>query len=457
MPSNLKKLVRARMAKTGESYQQALRHVRAQEAPLRDGPQAPPANLTPPSIIEWFPLGRDGVWLEEALWERNLRLLRSRRMGRRALVALQEVFTPGWSLEQTRVEAAWRDAAVAGGATAQELARKVHPILREQLTVGGRYRLLEVGVMLGHMSEKKALRERLRAAREYHGMCSELRAGLLLRAAGAEVEWEPIKGASGPDWKATWSGGVIGVEVKRPRISQRAEGLHQIEMALNFEFMAALSAPPLVVDSGIWLTLHPSAEVLTLKTVLGFADIEAVKRLARDAAEHVRRNLPSPTAEGRFSAGRGGEFTVHLGAGEQPQVQLGMYGLPGDDERDAKDLIDIVQEAAEQLRALGDMPGLVLLDADGDLGILRHLRTIHETLATEMWAKTLAGVALVTRTSSVVEELGESRIDAIVHVVPGPKIAALETTLLPRLRLCDRKHFHSDPLLDPPPRCHLTW
>ena len=31
MPSHLKELVRARMAKTGESYQQALRHVRAQE------------------------------------------------------------------------------------------------------------------------------------------------------------------------------------------------------------------------------------------------------------------------------------------------------------------------------------------------------------------------------------------------------------------------------------------
>jgi methyltransferase (TIGR00027 family) len=41
MPSHLKELVRARMEKTGESYEQALRHVRAQEdrAPL-DGPPA---------------------------------------------------------------------------------------------------------------------------------------------------------------------------------------------------------------------------------------------------------------------------------------------------------------------------------------------------------------------------------------------------------------------------------
>lgn len=33
MPSNLKKMVRARMDKTGESYQQALRHVREQNTP----------------------------------------------------------------------------------------------------------------------------------------------------------------------------------------------------------------------------------------------------------------------------------------------------------------------------------------------------------------------------------------------------------------------------------------
>src|SRR5258706_13620959 len=37
MPSNLKKLVHARMAKTGESYQAALRQMRAQEQPRTTG------------------------------------------------------------------------------------------------------------------------------------------------------------------------------------------------------------------------------------------------------------------------------------------------------------------------------------------------------------------------------------------------------------------------------------
>src|SRR5262245_52694974 len=40
MPSHLKELVRARMEKTGESYQQALRHVRLQETRTASVPSA---------------------------------------------------------------------------------------------------------------------------------------------------------------------------------------------------------------------------------------------------------------------------------------------------------------------------------------------------------------------------------------------------------------------------------
>jgi O-methyltransferase involved in polyketide biosynthesis len=44
MPSHLKELVRARMEKTGESYQQALRHIRAQEERAASEPSAPRAD-----------------------------------------------------------------------------------------------------------------------------------------------------------------------------------------------------------------------------------------------------------------------------------------------------------------------------------------------------------------------------------------------------------------------------
>lgn len=46
MPSHLKELVRARMEKTGESYQQALRHVRAQEQRAPREPEASAAHDT---------------------------------------------------------------------------------------------------------------------------------------------------------------------------------------------------------------------------------------------------------------------------------------------------------------------------------------------------------------------------------------------------------------------------
>lgn len=46
MPSHLKELVRVRMEKTGESYQQALRHIRAQEERAPSAPEASPADET---------------------------------------------------------------------------------------------------------------------------------------------------------------------------------------------------------------------------------------------------------------------------------------------------------------------------------------------------------------------------------------------------------------------------
>lgn len=55
MPTTLKKLVRARMEKTGESYQQALRHVRAEDGSRREAPQiilGPAGRRLPPWVPE---------------------------------------------------------------------------------------------------------------------------------------------------------------------------------------------------------------------------------------------------------------------------------------------------------------------------------------------------------------------------------------------------------------------
>lgn len=133
-----------------------------------------------------------------------------------------------------------------------------------------------------------------------------------------------------------------------------------------------------------------------------------------------------------------------------------MQGLENDHEHDGQRVFETIQEAAEQLRALEAVPGLVILDAEADFAVLNQLSGIHESLLSEPWAARLAGVAVMTGTSSEDEALGELRSDTIVHIVPGVQAAALENTLLPGLRLCDREHLHSDPLLAPATHCRLS-
>jgi hypothetical protein len=66
-----------------------------------------------------------------------------------------------------------------------------------------------------------------------------------------------------------------------------------------------------------------------------------------------------------------------------------------------------VRDAAIQLAAIRDVPGLVVLDASADLGILNHLDEVEAMLA-EDWARSLAGVAIVTKDSSADEQIGEA-------------------------------------------------
>lgn len=456
MPSNLKKLVRARMAKTGETWQVALRHVRSQVQDLAGGgstapgenPSAPPADAYPSSHYDeervWFPLRRDGSWLNEADWERNLRVLRVRSDGRRALTALAGVFTPAWSREQCGTHG-------------------VHPVVYDHITIGGRHKLLEVGSMLATMPEKKRLRERLQPKNEYHGTCAELRGGLLLRSAGATVAWEPIKDRSGPDWLARWPSGALVAEVKGPLESRRTLARQRVLTEFFFAFMQYANDPLPGVDAGIWLTLEPSQAVLESKTVLGAPDMAAVDALAREAAAAVRRNLPLPNVAGRFSAGAAGDFSVALGLGHEPRVQFAMRGADAGHEHDGLRLFETIQEAAQQLRAVEETvhlkgtPGLVIIDAEANFTILNHLDDVHESLRTESWARGLAAVAIVTRSTSGDEEFGDLRSDTSVRIVPGPRVSLLEATLLAGMRVCEREHFHVDTMMAAAKECQLAW
>lgn len=440
MPSNFKKLVRDRMAKTGESYQASARHVRAQvEAP--ESQVAPPVANRPRIEVDpdyydesqtWFPLRRDGLWLEESDWKRNLLGLRQRKAGTDALAALKRVFTPEWSSLQSGTKG-------------------LHPVVYDALTIGGRHRLLEVGAMLSSINVSRRLRERLLLAEEYHGVCAELHVALLIKAAGAQYEAEPVKDGTGPDGRAHWEGGSLAIEVKRPHQSAQARATQQVELDFLNEFSRAITTPPLDVDTGVWLTLHVSASDWPT-TATGAPDSARISGLARDVAGTVRARMPQPTRPVQFAAGLGVNVNVQLGLADEPRVQLGMYSHRSDYEHEAKRLFNTVQEAAKQLSAIRDVAGLIVLDADADLGILNHVDEL-EAMLNEDWARALAGVAIVTKDSSADEEIGDARLDTAIRIVPGPLAGSLSDTLLPGLRICERGHLHIDPLLRPGKTC----
>lgn len=440
MPSNFKKLVRDRKAKTGESHQAAARHVRAQAEVAK--PQLVALVDTRPRIELdlnyydesniWFPLRRDGLWLEELDWKRNLLGLRQRKAGTDALAALKRVFTSAWSRLQCGTKG-------------------LHPVVYDALTIGGRHRLLEIGAMLSSINVSRRLRERLLLAEEYHGACAELHVALLLKAVGAQYEAEPVKDGTGPDGRAQWEAGSLAIEVKRPHESAQARATQQVELDFFNEFSRAITTPALDVDTGVWLTLHVSASEWP-RTTTGAPDSARISGLARDVADTIRASMQRPTRPAKFGAGPGVEVNVQLGLADEPRVQLGMYSRRKDYEHEAKRLFNTVREAAKQLAAIRDVPGLVVLDADADLGILNHLGEL-EAMLTEEWARGLAGVAIVTNDSSADEQFGDARLDTVVRIVPGLLSSCLEKTLVPGLRVCEHGHLHVDPLLRPGTSC----
>lgn len=387
---------------------------------------------------KWFPLREDGAWLDPKHWEQNLCTLRDRTDGTRALDALRSVFSPNWS---------------AGQRGTQEL----HPIVYHQLGVLGRHGLLDVGLMLDEMHRKKRMCQRLLNADEFHGMCGELRGGLLLRTALATVKWEPVKNGPGPDWLARWPEGSLAVEVKAPNQSQRAIEKQRVLIAFSLEFHKALSDPPIAVGSALHGTFHPNEEVVAVRTVFGAVSMSAVAGVARQAADAVRRNMPVPSVPGRFSAGAAGDFTLRPGLGDTARIDWTIHGLSEDFEYDAARISETVREAATQLRALQNTPGLVVLDGAWNMGIVNQLGSLQEILDTEPWTSGLAGVAVLRHIGTADESSEPSCVHNVVSIVPGRAHDALKRTLLPRLRACEQGHLHFDPLVPPPDRCQLSW
>lgn len=428
------------MDQTGESRQSASRFVRSRAVAVNVTTQAPPqarSHVLDPRYYDennvWCPLRRDGLWLERKDWKRNLVGLRRAKDGVAALAALKSVFIPEWSARQSGVQ-------------------NLHQVVYDALTVGGRHRLIEVGAMLSSMSTiPKRLRSRLLLRGEYPGVCSELLMAMLLRATGADFQFEPLKSGSGPDGIARWPEGALAIEVKRPNESARSLATQRIELDFFSEFQLAVASSPLLVDTGVWITLHVDTRQWPT-TATGAPDLERICALAREVAAIVRDRLVLPTASLYFAAAPGVDVDVQIGLSDEPSVQLGMLSRSADFEHSGQRIFQILQDAGHQLRRVPELPGLVVFDGDADLGILNHVAEIAEMLK-EDWARDLAGVAIVTKTATADERSKELRLDTVVRIVNGSRADALADTLLKRLRVCERRHYHVDPLLRPTRRC----
>jgi hypothetical protein len=133
-----------------------------------------------------------------------------------------------------------------------------------------------------------------------------------MKAAGAQYEAEPVKVGTGPDGRAQWEGGSIGIEVKRPHESAKGRAAQQVELDFFNEFSRAVTTPPLDVDTGIGLTLHISASEWP-RTATGAHDSARISGLSHDVAGTVRASMQRPTRPAQFAAGPGVNVNVRLG------------------------------------------------------------------------------------------------------------------------------------------------
>lgn len=376
----------------------------------------------------WSPFPADGEWTRDTSWQPFIACLAGPTRATDALGALRTVFPPPWIARH--------------GASLPP-----HPLGIDYTFRGSRFDLLELGVALSELAPRKVA-GRLRSAAEYRSTRAELQTGLILRCANAVVEHEPSRPATGPDWGATWPGGRLGVEVKCMKTSGRSEALGQLEVRFHWQFMAGLAhCKP---THAAWLTIEIDPAVLNDLMVGGtFLRAGAIEALAAEAAKAAQESMPRPTAEGTYSMGRAGRYRIKFGPQGDARFHFDGHGLDRDAATEYQRTRDELQRAASQLAAV-DAPGLVVLDMGRDSLLTNHFEAVREEITTETWAARLAGVLFVDRVSSATTS------HCIVHCAAGPLGHALEDTLLPGLRVCERGHLHADTVLRRSATCDLA-
>lgn len=324
-----------------------------------------------------------------------------------------------------------------------------HPLVYDYTWRASRYRFLEFVVAL-HRFKPQRLARRVRNRFEYIGFQAEMLAGLAVASTGATMQHEPYGREGSIDWLATWpTSERLFLEVKCPQTSKRNRVLEWVTTHFHRAMMERFhSHSCITADTGTWIMIDLAEDFAREVASRGLVNDDAVAHhaafdeLARQAMAGIEA-LRWPLPNGSYSIGRAGVIRVLRGAGAEPKFHFG-GNVPVDDQQEPLRLQADLEEAAAQLRRVGE-PGVIVLDACCDWSLRIRVADVIEALDTEAWARDLAGVLLLDRKVN-------GTPDCLAIFVRGPRWKAA-LPMLNGLHTCEHDHFHAHSGVFPVPRC----
>jgi len=374
----------------------------------------------------WTPFPADGEWTRDPSWEELLCAAVNRSEAELGLDDLRRALPP---------------------ARVQALEEPLHPLAWSYVFRASRYSLVELGTAVRRFSPSQ-IAQRLRDSTDFEGTAAELRVGLELQALGARLKHEPLgRGKAGPDWLATWEDRChLLVEVKCPLCSHRSELIARAGGDLLLELMRELESVPHVrPDTGTWVEFRPSRQALMRITDGGRVNGLIASRLAAAIARQLAA-LVWPLPDGTYEVGDLGRVSLQRGAGAEAKFHFSGAFSDLDNDYEFKRLYDDLQGAARQLAEHPTYPGLIVIDAHRDRGVLNFVRAVTEVLAREGWARRLAGVLFLDR------DFPMQVPDCRVRLAPGPRVDVLNEALK-RGTLCAHGGWHVYNGVFPAPEC----
>lgn len=332
-------------------------------------------------LIDASPLLANGRWWEDSRWREAFDVF-GEDAARAALAQVARYIT-----ERSARGMTWRSR---------------HPFLFDYWQRAGRDELVLLGLGLLYLQPRR-MRGRLRAAEHYIRAKAEIRVGLLLASLGMQLVHEPDgRDQRGPDWLCRIGPSLaLRIEVKCPEWSGSARLRSLAAMSLMNSFVDGLGdTSALRLDTGIWLTIAPTRELVEAVIRNRTVDEQMAGRVAGAAGKRVA-GLGWPLDDGRYDVDGFGHVAVRRGAGDEPRLHFSGDAIPIEVEHEAGRLRDCLQEAAQQLKSDASGANVIAIDCAND-GLIPSRQSVIEEILREPWASHIAGVLIVNDVSETI-------------------------------------------------------